>query len=78
MILHIGNRTTLVNNTIRYKSKSKDEKSSMHNRISLKSVPSYYLGHASGTKNKWVQDIENNFYVIRVLINSIFRRVGIY
>ena len=61
MILDIGKRMTLVHNTTPYESKSKDAKVSMHNRISLKSVPLFYLAHTLGTKNKWVKNIIKEF-----------------
>ena len=52
---------TLVHNTTPYESKSKDEKVFMHNRISLKSVPLFYLAHTLGTKKKWVKDMIKEF-----------------
>ena len=75
MILEIGNWTTYFNKPKNNEPKLKDGRSSMNNLTSLKPVPSFYLGHTSGTKNKWVKEVVKEFYVIRVLINLILRRV---
>ena len=61
LILEIGNQKTYVNNHTNNESKSNDDKSSMNNRISIKSVPAFYVGHTSGTKNKWVKDMVKEF-----------------
>ena len=50
----------------------------MNNRISMKSVPAFYVGHTSGTKNKWVKDMVKFFLCHKSANKFDIKDSGVY
>ena len=61
LILKIANKITYVLNDKNNESKKNVDTCTMVKVICMKAVPSFYVGHTSGTKNMWVKQMVKAF-----------------